>query len=102
MELKEVLRLDLASAIARAEAQNEELLVLLREAEKDGSTLHPVILEVGRDAHLTMAEVRQMNADLFEMRPDDVERKLRLALDDVLRVQMNTLGKLLKLPPREG
>ena len=102
MDLNESLRLDLSSATARIEAQNKEMLSLLREIEEGQICIHPTTQAIGRVGNLRVAEIRQVNAALFESRPDDAERKLRLALDDALRRQMALMKKLLELPPREG
>jgi len=95
-------RSDLETWVTEIKKSAEELASDFEDLVAEGHPVHQVIHDTGERFVGLLEFALRDNATLFEARPDDAERKLRLELDDSLRLQLNTIRKLLKLPTREG
>ena len=92
----------LETMVREVKEESAALIASFEELKTAGQPVHQVILATGKIFATLLELVMRINATLFEARPDDEERKLRLELDDAFRLQLNTIRELLKILPREG
>jgi len=99
--LKKFMRNHLEHWVKEIRGGAELLISSFEDLKAEGRPVHQVMLDNGKMIAALLEVAMQVNATLFEARPDDAERKLRMELDDALRLQMNTIRELLQLSPRE-
>jgi len=91
---------DLERMIREAREGVEELRSLSERVKAEQTALHKVILDGLRVTSSLIERNMRANADIFEARLSEGERKLRLELDEAYRQYLNLLKKLLQFPPR--
>ena len=100
--MKKFMRKHLESWVQKTREDTELLASSLEDLKAEDRPVHQVTLDNGKMIAALLEGAMRVNASLFEARPDNAERKLRLELDNALRLQLNTIRELLQLPTREG
>ncbi len=88
----------LESLVRDIREQGEALAATVEGLRAEGQPVDQELFDRGKRIARELEEVMQLNATVFEARPDPAERKLRLAFDDACRVQAEAIKALLQLP----
>lgn len=93
---------NLAEMVKEVLENAEELASAFESMIEEGKPVHQVVVDAGEMVRQGLERAMGINATLFELKPDETERKMRLELDTAFRLELDTISKLMRLPRRTG